>query len=416
MVEASTRLGYAEVSVQRVVESSGVARSTFYEHFADREECFLAALGQLGERLLDSVNGAIAKGGPAASVAVEAMVDFAEANPTGARVVFVQSLAGGPPSLALRRELLTKITAVVEQTWARAPGDAAAMDLPAEIAIGGVFRLLAMRLRRTEVGLAGLANELSEWIEAYAITAGPARQRKSHRLGRAEPSGMKSMPVLDAPSALSRGRHRLSAAEVARSQRLRILRATARCSSEHGYATVTVADITAAAQVSRKAFYAQFHDKAEAATEANESVFQGAMSACAAAFFAAPPEWPERVWAGGAALLDFLAAYPQDSYLGFVEAHAIGAAAVQHVYDRLGAFTLFLEEGYRFRPTAEALPKTCSEVLAATMFELAFRELSERRNLGEMPQLLPELAYTILAPFMGTEVARDFVERKAAGD
>lgn len=67
--------------------------------------------------------------------------------------------------------------------------------------------------------------------------------------------------------------------------------------------------------MSRKAFYAQFEEKRAAALEANERVFQGAMSACAAGFFSAET-WPDRIWQGGAALLDFFAANPRNAYLG----------------------------------------------------------------------------------------------------
>ncbi len=42
MVEVAER-GAANVSVAHVVERAGVSRRTFYELFADREECFLAA-------------------------------------------------------------------------------------------------------------------------------------------------------------------------------------------------------------------------------------------------------------------------------------------------------------------------------------------------------------------------------------
>jgi hypothetical protein len=50
---------------------------------------------------------------------------------------------------------------------------------------------------------------------------------------------------------------------------------------------------------------------------------------------------------GGRALLGFIAARPADSYLAFVETHAVGGAAEQLTYDRLSAFTIFLEEGHR---------------------------------------------------------------------
>jgi AcrR family transcriptional regulator len=341
------------------------------------------------------------------------MVGFAEREPTAARFLFLEGLAGGARALALRGEALTSAAAIVEEARARAPEGAMAPDLPSATLIGGVFRLLAMRLRHGEAGLDGLASELGAWIDSYAVSSGSPRRRRPRLPGRVGPMPAASLPSLEAPPPLPAGRHRLSAAQVARSRRLRILAAAARCSYEKGYAQTSVADITAVAQISRNAFYAQFRNKADAATEANERGFQGAMGACSAAFFAASG-WPDRVWAGGLALLSFLAAHPAEAYLGFVEFHAVGRAAVQHTYDRVGAFALLLEEGYHWRAQAERLPRASSEALGAVMFELAFGELNERRSAEGLVAVLPELAYLILAPFMGPEEAGRFVERKVA--
>ena len=43
MLRAAAELGYREANVQDVIERAGVSRPTFYEHFANKEDCFLAA-------------------------------------------------------------------------------------------------------------------------------------------------------------------------------------------------------------------------------------------------------------------------------------------------------------------------------------------------------------------------------------
>jgi AcrR family transcriptional regulator len=60
---------------------------------------------------------------------------------------------------------------------------------------------------------------------------------------------------------LPRGRHRLSRAEVADSQRSRLLRAMAEAVAEHGYANTSVASVLRRAHVSRESFYEQFDNK-----------------------------------------------------------------------------------------------------------------------------------------------------------
>ena len=43
MLRATAQLGYRELSVQDVLERAGVSRPTFYEHFENKEDCFLNA-------------------------------------------------------------------------------------------------------------------------------------------------------------------------------------------------------------------------------------------------------------------------------------------------------------------------------------------------------------------------------------
>jgi AcrR family transcriptional regulator len=47
--------GYAATTVGDVVSGAGVSRKTFYEHFADKEECFLAAYDQVADELFAAI-------------------------------------------------------------------------------------------------------------------------------------------------------------------------------------------------------------------------------------------------------------------------------------------------------------------------------------------------------------------------
>src|SRR5689334_17071842 len=62
MLRATAELGYREVSVQDVLERSGVSRPTFYEHFENKEDCFLAAYDSAAARLRAQVEGAAEAG------------------------------------------------------------------------------------------------------------------------------------------------------------------------------------------------------------------------------------------------------------------------------------------------------------------------------------------------------------------
>src|SRR4051812_38327284 len=83
MVVAANRDGYSGASVSAVIGEAGVSRPTFYEYFEDRDDCFVACVVDVQERLLAEVRAQVAKAQPerAAAIAVAATVAFASAHP-----------------------------------------------------------------------------------------------------------------------------------------------------------------------------------------------------------------------------------------------------------------------------------------------------------------------------------------------
>ena len=59
MVRAANRDGYARANVTSVIAEAGVSRPTFYDYFADKDDCFLAALADAQLRLLGDVRVAV---------------------------------------------------------------------------------------------------------------------------------------------------------------------------------------------------------------------------------------------------------------------------------------------------------------------------------------------------------------------
>jgi AcrR family transcriptional regulator len=55
MIRVVGRKGYKETSVADVIEEAGVSRTTFYKHFEDKHECFLAAYEMLVEQVFAEV-------------------------------------------------------------------------------------------------------------------------------------------------------------------------------------------------------------------------------------------------------------------------------------------------------------------------------------------------------------------------
>jgi AcrR family transcriptional regulator len=54
-VELGTERGFASLTLSDIVGRAAVARSTFYEHFADKQQCFLETFDYAADRVLERV-------------------------------------------------------------------------------------------------------------------------------------------------------------------------------------------------------------------------------------------------------------------------------------------------------------------------------------------------------------------------
>jgi AcrR family transcriptional regulator len=123
VAEAVAENGYARVAVADVIERAGVSRKTFYEHFANKEECFLAAYDAGVAMVLEAIDAAVAAAPDpyaAAAAGTQAYVETLSRNPALARAFFVEVLGAGPAALARRELVLERFTAQLEAIYAAA--------------------------------------------------------------------------------------------------------------------------------------------------------------------------------------------------------------------------------------------------------------------------------------------------------
>ena len=257
----------------------------------------------------------------------------------------------------------------------------------------------------------GVREQLLSWARSYGVPADHPRHSGARWVelgGALAGEDLRARPAqAREPRRLPRGRGSLPADVVSGEHHARLLGATAEVIRRDGYADATIAEIVAAAGVSRNVFYKLFHTKEEAFIAAQRLGQQEGLAACSKAFFDAP-SWPERVWAGLLALLTCMRAAPDLTYIVVVEPNAAGNRALQHVIDMLRAFTIFLEEGYRQNPRAQQLPRICSDAIAGALFELLYDHATHER-IDRLPELTPQFAYIALAPFLGPAEAGKFV-------
>lgn len=122
VVAAVSESGYLAVTVADIVRRARVSRAAFYAHFADKEDCFLAATAagrQLMIAQIRSASRALPPGSGDEEVlraACRAYLAFLAGEPAFARVFFIHMPTAGPRA-ADRLDAAARLFADLNQKW-----------------------------------------------------------------------------------------------------------------------------------------------------------------------------------------------------------------------------------------------------------------------------------------------------------
>jgi AcrR family transcriptional regulator len=227
-----------------------------------------------------------------------------------------------------------------------------------------------------------------------------ARKKSSGDAGRRPPARRR-------PDQIPGGRHGLSPDQVAASQRGRIVAAMTEAVGEGGYHDLRIADVIGRAGVSRKTFYEHFDDKEDCFIAAYEQAM-GRLSALAGEAFETQDAWVDGLRAGLTALLTALAHDPPAARLCFVEVMAAGPRAVERRNEAMRPFAEMYDAGREV--SDRDLPDFTGIGMVGGLSEILYREVVSGAA-AELPDLLPDLMYMTVLPFMGTEAAAVELER-----
>jgi AcrR family transcriptional regulator len=209
MTHVAAERGVSEATVSHVVQRAGVSRRTFYELFSDGQQCLLEAIEdgllRARARVLEAYDPAV----PWARRVRDgllALLDFFDEEPALARLLVVESLAGGRRTLQRRRRALELLIAAVEQGRRQRTGAGAGLPaLTGEGVVGGVLGLVHAHITSETVEpLSGLANDLMGMIVLPYRGAAAARRELERPLPGPRPrpaedrSALRSDPFKDA--------------------------------------------------------------------------------------------------------------------------------------------------------------------------------------------------------------------------
>jgi AcrR family transcriptional regulator len=197
------------------------------------------------------------------------------------------------------------------------------------------------------------------------------------------------------------GRHGLPREFVVKNQRDRIAAGMIQAVVERGYHDTTVADIAAAAGLSRRTFYGFYKSKEVCFAATYQQVADFLFEAMAEAG-AGERGWPARVRAQLGAMLEVFAANPD--LVGFTliappEAGGEIAAGYRSLLERLVAALVAGRPKSARRPSEGAEHGLVGGLAALVVDQVRAGEGSE------LPQLLPDLVELVLTPYLGRERA-----------
>ena len=409
MLAAVTADGYAGATVANVLARAGVSHSSFYEHFTDKEDCFLAVYRHISGCLLRRVVNALNDSSPerAVHVVVEELIEHAGAKPVQARFLVSDALTGGGRALQERARSIGHISSKVRAAHAIASTQTPAPDLPTRAVVGATQCLIAQRMCRGQRHHRQLGRELAEWLVRYERPIGDHRWSTLSPGPLPEPCLANSEIGDRLPPLVPPERSALIASD-ARSRRWRILFASADSAVQSGFAGSTLTAIMARAGLRKAAFYQHFADKRQAFLVLHELAFQQSMAVGANAYFG-EKTWPERVSRCLIATSQFHAAHPAIAYIALVETHALGLPAIQRLEESRRAFTTLLLAESQNRSRLPSV--TATEAIGAAIFEIA-HERARQQRIVDLPAYAYHATYIALAPFLGVHAADRFVVRK----
>lgn len=181
MLDAVGEQGYIATSVADVLTRAGISRRTFYEHFSDKEDCYLQACDHVAGVLTEAVGHALAdhrRWQDSMRAGLDLFLRSVAENPRFARAMLVEVLAVGPAGFARRDSWLTPFQQFFEVARGLAPAEAAIPETVAETLVGGILETITARVVRDE---ADRVPELLEQLMFWGLVPfmGPIEANKA---------------------------------------------------------------------------------------------------------------------------------------------------------------------------------------------------------------------------------------------
>ncbi|SEL99382.1 DNA-binding transcriptional regulator, AcrR family [Streptacidiphilus jiangxiensis] len=173
MVAVVAEQGYGVATVGAVLKRARISRQTFYEHFANKEECFLAAFDHSADLFIARIEAAFGAVDDPVLVRLERVMDaylgVLEASPASARVFLIEVYGAGYGAVERRMARQERFAMLVADAI-EAGGQWRSGLEPRFIGrtiLGAVSALVTARIEADDIaGLTDLRPSISEFVRA----------------------------------------------------------------------------------------------------------------------------------------------------------------------------------------------------------------------------------------------------------
>jgi AcrR family transcriptional regulator len=400
MIQAVAQHGYEHTSVKQVIGLAGVSRRSFYEQFANKEECFLITFDLVVRRdvkqfrkLYLSTTGTLEH---RFRVVFDHFAQSAKDDRNAVQLVVIEAPSAGPAGIRRVRRATGAVERLLAHAFAESPNS---QPLPAPVIrgiSGGLNGITSAFLRLPEDSSShiDLSQEMLGWTLLFQTSTAP------HMCERM--STMLNIRMREISSSYGHG---LTGAEApSRDERTRMMQAILRLVAREDYRQLSAPQIADEANLPVDTFCETFASKEDCYLQALDMIGDQLLAITADPKLVSP-DWPRTVRRVLAQLMRYLADHPLQTRTLTQDAFFAGPEARQQILELSHGIATLLTEG---APAPATACNLTTEAIAGAIWHTTRSQVDAAR-IPLLAALSDHLTYIVLAPFIGADAAAHIV-------
>ena len=168
------RVGYADATAEAIAREAGMSKATFYEHFANKEECIIALFDAATEMVLDAMRQAAARDeadDPRTRVrsTLGAFLETLATYPDESQTLLVEIVGAGPRAMERRDRALEAVAQYLEELNADDAERGVTPRLAEHEAFAIVGAVVELASRQIRTGVPSRIRELEPVVERLTL-------------------------------------------------------------------------------------------------------------------------------------------------------------------------------------------------------------------------------------------------------